>query len=50
MITVLVITAVVVALAGLTHDRDGLDFGARDVHRAMAERDRRAGGLGIVVP
>lgn len=50
MITVLVITALVVGLAWLTHDRDGLDFGARDAPRAMAARDRRIGPLGTVVP
>lgn len=50
MITVLVIAALAAVLLWLTHDRDGLDFAARDVHRAMAERDRRAGRLGVVVP
>ncbi|BDH56679.1 hypothetical protein [Tsukamurella sp. PLM1] len=50
MITVLVIAAFVLAIAWLTHDRDGLDFGARDIHRATATRDRRIGPLGTVVP
>ncbi|MBS4100271.1 hypothetical protein [Tsukamurella paurometabola] len=50
MITVLVIAAFVVAILWLTHDRDGLDFGARDIHRAMAARDRRTGPTGVVVP
>ena len=50
MITVGVIAAFVLAIAVLTHDRDGLDFRARDVHRAVAERDHRTGPLGTVVP
>ncbi|WP_158635123.1 hypothetical protein [Tsukamurella asaccharolytica] len=50
MITVLVVAAFAVAIAALTHDRDGLDFGARDIHRATAARDRRSGPLGTVVP
>lgn len=50
MITVLVITAFTLAIAWTTHDRDGLDFGARDIHRAAAARDRRIGPLGVVVP
>ncbi|MCS3780447.1 hypothetical protein [Tsukamurella ocularis] len=50
MITVLVITAFVLAIAWLTHDRDGLDYGARDIHRAMAARDRQYGPGGVVVP
>ena len=43
MITVLALAAFVLAVLWLTHDRDGLDFGARDIHRAMAARDRRTG-------
>ena len=50
MITVLVVTALVAVIAWLTHDADGLDYGARDSHRARAERDRRTGPLGTVVP
>ena len=49
MITVLVIAAFVVALVWLTHDSDGLDYAARDIHRAMAERDHRTGPLGTLV-
>lgn len=50
MITVLVLAAFVLAILWLTHDRDGLDFGARDIHRAMVARDRRIGPRGTVVP
>ncbi len=50
MITVLVIAAFVLVIAVLTHDRDGLDFAARDVHRAMAARDHGSGPLGTLVP
>ena len=50
MITVLALAAFVLAVLWLTHDRDGLDFGARAIHRAMAARDRRTGPGGTVVP
>jgi hypothetical protein len=39
MATILIITGFVLVLAWLTHDSDGLDFGARDRHRARDERD-----------
>lgn len=36
MITVVVLAASTLMLAWLTHDRDGMDFRARDFHRAQS--------------
>lgn len=36
MISVVVLAALVVASAWFTHDRDGMDFRARDFHRAQS--------------
>ncbi|ADG80725.1 putative protein OS=Tsukamurella paurometabola (strain ATCC 8368 / DSM / CCUG 35730 /CIP 100753 / JCM 10117 / KCTC 9821 / NBRC 16120 / NCIMB 702349/ NCTC 13040) OX=521096 GN=Tpau_4156 PE=4 SV=1 [Tsukamurella paurometabola] len=50
MITVLALIAFVVGLAWLTHDRNDLDFRARDQRGAAADRDRRTGSGGVIVP
>ncbi|CAM3964100.1 MULTISPECIES: hypothetical protein [Tsukamurella] len=50
MLTVYLIVAFIVVLAWLTHDSDGLDFRARDRHRAQGERDSGArGARGLLV-
>ncbi|WP_019203675.1 hypothetical protein [Tsukamurella sp. 1534] len=50
MLTVLILGAFVLGLLWLTHDSDGLDYRARDLHRAQADRDSRPqGALGVLV-
>lgn len=49
MLSVLALIAFIVFLVWLTNDRDGLDFRARDVHRAEAERDSRTNQWGVIV-
>ncbi|TWS26005.1 hypothetical protein FK268_01775 [Tsukamurella sputi] len=49
MLSVLALIAFIVFLVWLTSDRDGLDFRARDVHRAQAERDSRTNQWGVIV-
>lgn len=50
MTTVVVLALFVLAIALLTHDRDGLDFAARDRRRTLAAREHRSGRVGTVVP
>lgn len=49
MLSVLALITFVVFLVWLTSDRDGLDFRARDIHRAAAERDDRTDHRGVIV-
>ncbi len=49
MLSVLAILAFVGFLVWLTGDHDGLDFRARDIRRAAADRDARTDPRGVIV-
>ncbi|BDH58278.1 hypothetical protein [Tsukamurella sp. PLM1] len=49
MLSVLALITFVVFLVWLTNDRNGQDFRARDVRRAVADRDRRTDPRGVIV-
>ncbi|MEC4613732.1 hypothetical protein [Tsukamurella tyrosinosolvens] len=49
MLSVLALIAFVVFLVWLTSDRNGLDFRARDIHRAVADRESRTDPRGVIV-
>ncbi|MCS3782021.1 hypothetical protein [Tsukamurella ocularis] len=49
MLSVLALIAFVVFLVWLTNDRNGLDFRARDIHRAVADRDSHIDPRGVIV-
>lgn len=49
MLTVLALITFIVFLIWLTNDRNGLDFRARDIHRAAADRDARTDHRGVII-
>lgn len=49
MLSVLALIAFIVFLVWLTSDRNGLDFRARDIHRAVADRESRTDPRGVIV-
>ncbi|TWS19541.1 hypothetical protein FK529_10155 [Tsukamurella asaccharolytica] len=49
MLSVLALITFVVFLVWLTSDRDGLDFRARDIRRAVADREGRTDPRGVIV-
>lgn len=49
MLSVLALLVFVAFLAWLTSDHHGLDFRARDIHRAIADRESRTDPRGVIV-
>ncbi|MCA0156243.1 hypothetical protein LB823_08535 [Tsukamurella sp. M9C] len=49
MLSVLALITFIVFLVWLTSDHDGLDFRARDVRRAVADRDSHTDPRGVIV-
>lgn len=49
MLSVLALITFIAFLVWLTSDHDGLDFRARDIHRAVADRDSRTDPRGVIV-
>ncbi len=49
MLSVLALIGFTAFLVLLTSDRDDLDFRARDVHRALADRESRTDPRGVIV-